>query len=82
MHLLQSRQHELKALKCHAQIYLQQLDDIHSASGLPAGVVRVLNSKACRGAIMFGDKLELHEVKITHAKLPNICYRCDSLHKP
>lgn len=44
------------------QLYLHQLHDTCGSGGLPAGVVRVLNSKACRGAIMFGDALEQEEV--------------------
>lgn len=40
------------------QAYLQQLCDTGGASLLPPGVLRVLRSKACRTAIMFGDTLD------------------------
>eukprot|EP00887_Chlorella_sp_A99_P007462 scaffold2.g7462.t1 len=39
------------------KLYLHHLHDTCGAAGLPAGVVRVLNSRACRGAIMFGQEL-------------------------
>ena len=44
------------------QLYLHHLDSTCGAGGLPAGVVRVLNSKACRSAVMFGDSLEEGQV--------------------
>ena len=44
------------------QLYLHHLDSTCGAGGLPAGVVRVLNSKACRSAVMFGDRLEQGQV--------------------
>ncbi|CAL0314267.1 unnamed protein product [Lupinus luteus] len=37
--------------------FLQQLAETEGSSTMPPSVVRVLNSKACRGAIMFGDSL-------------------------
>ena len=40
--------------------HLQQLKDTRGASTIPPpGILRVLNSVACRGAVMFGDSLEL-----------------------
>lgn len=39
------------------QLFLHHLEDTCGAGGVPAGVVRVLNSKACRSSIMFGDEL-------------------------
>jgi DNA mismatch repair ATPase MutL len=39
------------------RIYLHDLAATHGGSGPPSGVIRVLNSKACRTAIMFGDEL-------------------------
>ncbi|KAH7623964.1 hypothetical protein Ndes2526B_g01218 [Nannochloris sp. 'desiccata'] len=39
------------------RIYLHDLASTHGGAGPPSGVVRVLNSKACRTAIMFGDEL-------------------------
>lgn len=44
------------------QLYLHHLQDTCGSGGLPAAVIRVLNSKACRGAIMFGDRLSQAEV--------------------
>ena len=40
-----------------AQLHLHDLRETSGAGGLPAAVQRVLNSKACRGAVMFGDEL-------------------------
>ncbi|GAQ85942.1 DNA mismatch repair protein [Klebsormidium nitens] len=37
--------------------YVQQLQDTQSTSSVPPSIIRLLNSKACRGAIMFGDSL-------------------------
>ncbi|XP_020532764.1 DNA mismatch repair protein MLH3 isoform X2 [Jatropha curcas] len=37
--------------------FLQQLADTDGSSTMPPSVIRVLNFKACRGAIMFGDSL-------------------------
>ncbi len=48
-------------LRC-VQLYLHHLQETCGAGGLPSGVVRVLNSKACRGAIMFGDELGQEQV--------------------
>lgn len=39
------------------QEYLRQLDDTSGAAKMPNSVVRLLNSRACRSAIMFGDPL-------------------------
>ena len=39
------------------QMYLHQLRETSGAAGTPPGVLRVLKSKACRGAIMFGQEL-------------------------
>ena len=41
------------------QAHLQQLDDTSGSHLLPPGVLRVLRSKACRTALMFGDTLEV-----------------------
>ena len=39
------------------RLYLHDMAATHGGAGPPAGVIRVLNSKACRSAIMFGDEL-------------------------
>lgn len=39
------------------KLYLHQLKSTFGGNALPAAISRVLNSKACRGAIMFGDSL-------------------------
>ena len=51
------------------QLHLYHLHETWGAGGLPAGVVRVLNSKACRSAIMFGDSLVQTQVR-SHQALP------------
>lgn len=40
------------------QVYLHQLEDTSGSGALPPAVLRVLRSKACRSAIMFGDELQ------------------------
>ncbi|MEW5319857.1 MAG: hypothetical protein WDW38_010978 [Sanguina aurantia] len=40
------------------QIYLHQLADTCGSDVLPSAVLRVLKSKACRSAVMFGDPLD------------------------
>ena len=59
-------------------MFLQQLAETHGTQAIPPAVARVLNSKACRGAIMFGDALDaatcqqlLQNLKQT--QLPHIC---------
>jgi DNA mismatch repair ATPase MutL len=55
-----------RALPCllsPPQLYLHQLHDTFGSGALPPAVVRVLNSKACRGAIMFGDRLQHTQVR-------------------
>lgn len=51
------------------KLYLHHLADTCGGGGLPAAVVRTLNSKACRGAIMFGDALEQAQVGVCVAWL-------------
>ncbi len=51
------------------QAYLQQLCDTGGASLLPPGVLRVLRSKACRTAIMFGDTLDQQQCATLLQKL-------------
>ena len=60
------------------QVFLHQLAETHGSQTMPPGVNRVLNSKACRQAVMFGDTLDnatcrqlLQNLKQT--QLPYIC---------
>ncbi|XP_062102778.1 DNA mismatch repair protein MLH3 isoform X2 [Humulus lupulus] len=58
--------------------FLQQLADTDGSSTIPPSVLRVLNSKACRGAIMFGDAL-LHSecsLLIEELKYTSLCFQC------
>lgn len=60
------------------QVYLHQLGDTGGSCVLPPAVVRVLNSKACRSAIMFGDPLlptECAEL-IAALKITQLCFCC------
>ncbi|XP_033142173.1 DNA mismatch repair protein MLH3 isoform X3 [Brassica rapa] len=58
--------------------FLQQLADTDGSSTIPPSVLRVLNSKACRGAIMFGDSLLLSECSliIEGLKQTSLCFQC------
>ncbi|KAI3426607.1 uncharacterized protein J3R85_009802 [Psidium guajava] len=58
--------------------YLQQLADTDGASTMPPAVLRVLNFKACRGAIMFGDTLLLSECSliVEELKRTSLCFQC------
>ncbi|KAI6671606.1 hypothetical protein NL676_006491 [Syzygium grande] len=58
--------------------YLQQLADTDGASTMPPAVLRVLNFKACRGAIMFGDTLLLSECSLIVEELKgtSLCFQC------
>ena len=60
------------------QVFLHQLAETHGSQIMPPSVNRVLNSKACRRAVMFGDNLNdatcrqlLQNLKQT--RLPFIC---------
>lgn len=60
------------------QVYLQQLGDTGGSHLWPPAVIRILNSKACRTAIMFGDPLlptECAEL-IAALKLTQLCFSC------
>lgn len=39
------------------RVYLHRMAETRGGAGMPEGVTRVLNSVACRSAIMFGDEL-------------------------
>ncbi|PWA95111.1 DNA mismatch repair protein family [Artemisia annua] len=58
--------------------FLQQLADTDGSSLIPPAVLRVLNSKACRGAIMFGDALLLSECSliVEELKQTSMCFQC------
>ncbi|CAL5373572.1 unnamed protein product [Camellia sinensis] len=58
--------------------FLQQLADTDGSSTIPPSVHRVLNSKACRGAIMFGDPLLPSECSliVEELKQTSLCFQC------
>ncbi|KAM7529497.1 hypothetical protein LguiB_032907 [Lonicera macranthoides] len=58
--------------------FLQQLSDTDGSSAIPPSVLRILNSKACRGAIMFGDKLLPSECSliVEELKQTSLCFQC------
>nr|KYP66578.1 DNA mismatch repair protein mutL [Cajanus cajan] len=60
------------------QEFLQQLADTDGSSTMPPSVLRVLNLKACRGAIMFGDSLLPSECSllIEELKQTSLCFQC------
>ena len=63
---------------CNLQVYLHQLGDTHGSALLPPAVIRILNAKACRSAIMFGDLLLPTECAqlITALKATQLCFSC------
>ncbi|VAI20910.1 unnamed protein product [Triticum turgidum subsp. durum] len=58
--------------------FIQQLDESDGSSSIPAAVLRILNYKACRGAIMFGDPLLPSECSliIEELKATSLCFQC------
>ncbi|XP_020554294.1 DNA mismatch repair protein MLH3 isoform X2 [Sesamum indicum] len=58
--------------------FLQQLADTDGSSTIPPSVHRVLNNKACRGAIMFGDTLLPSECSliVEELKRTSLCFQC------
>ncbi|XP_051125704.1 DNA mismatch repair protein MLH3 isoform X2 [Andrographis paniculata] len=58
--------------------FLQQLADTDGSSTVPPSVTRILNSKACRGAIMFGDTLLPSECSliVDELKRTSLCFQC------
>ncbi|KAI3722909.1 hypothetical protein L2E82_34103 [Cichorium intybus] len=58
--------------------FLNQLADTDGSSLMPPAVLRVLNSKACRGAIMFGDALLPSECSliVQELKQTSLCFQC------
>ncbi|XP_050906323.1 DNA mismatch repair protein MLH3 isoform X3 [Lathyrus oleraceus] len=59
-------------------ITLVALADTDGSSTMPPSVVRLLNSKACRGAIMFGDSLLPLECSllVEELKHTSLCFQC------
>lgn len=60
------------------QVYLHQLADTHGSAVLPPAVTRILNAKACRSAIMFGDPLLPGECAqlVSSLKATQLCFSC------
>ncbi|GAB2282899.1 hypothetical protein Dimus_017434 [Dionaea muscipula] len=58
--------------------YLEQLAATDGSSTMPPAVIRILNYKACRGAIMFGDTLLPSECSliIEELKQTSLCFQC------
>ncbi|KAG8057679.1 hypothetical protein GUJ93_ZPchr0002g25748 [Zizania palustris] len=58
--------------------FIQQLDETDGSSAVPPAVIRILNFKACRGAIMFGDPLLPSECSliIEELKATSLCFQC------
>ncbi|CAN6175249.1 unnamed protein product [Urochloa humidicola] len=58
--------------------FIQQLDETDGSSAMPPAVLRILNFKACRGAIMFGDPLLPSECSliIEELKETSLCFQC------
>ncbi|CAN6211363.1 unnamed protein product [Urochloa humidicola] len=58
--------------------FIQQLDETDGSSAMPPAVLRILNFKACRGAIMFGDPLLPSEccLIIEELKETSLCFQC------
>ncbi|PKA56543.1 DNA mismatch repair protein MLH3 [Apostasia shenzhenica] len=58
--------------------YLEQLVETGGSSIIPPSVLRILNFKACRGAIMFGDALLPTECSliVEELKSTSLCFQC------
>ncbi|XP_023157456.1 DNA mismatch repair protein MLH3 isoform X3 [Zea mays] len=58
--------------------FIWQLDETDGSSDMPPAVLRILNFKACRGAIMFGDPLLPSEccLIIEELKATSLCFQC------
>lgn len=54
---LDARRQTADCPMCCVQAFLNQLEDTNGAARIPEGAMRVLNSRACRSALMFGDPL-------------------------
>ncbi|OVA00634.1 DNA mismatch repair protein [Macleaya cordata] len=58
--------------------FLEQLSETDGSSTMPPSVLRVLNFKSCRGAIMFGDALLPSECSliVEELKQTSLCFQC------
>ncbi|KAK8937199.1 DNA mismatch repair protein MLH3 [Platanthera zijinensis] len=58
--------------------YIEQLVETDGSSMIPPAVIRILNYKACRGAIMFGDALLPSECSliVEELKATSLCFQC------
>ncbi|KAJ4966151.1 hypothetical protein NE237_018000 [Protea cynaroides] len=58
--------------------FLEQLAETDGSSTMPPSILRVLNFKACRGAIMFGDSLLPSECSliVEELKQTSLCFQC------
>ncbi|XP_020091760.1 DNA mismatch repair protein MLH3 isoform X3 [Ananas comosus] len=58
--------------------FIEQLVETDGSSTLPPSVIRILNYKACRGAIMFGDPLLPSECSliVEELKSTSLCFQC------
>ncbi|XP_077220026.1 MUTL protein homolog 3 isoform X2 [Tasmannia lanceolata] len=58
--------------------FLEQLSETDGSSSMPPAVLRILNFKACRGAIMFGDSLLPSECSLIVEELrqTSLCFQC------
>ncbi|WOL05315.1 DNA mismatch repair protein MLH3 [Canna indica] len=58
--------------------YIEQLVETDGSSNIPPSVLRILNFKACRGAIMFGDSLLPSECSliVEELKATSLCFQC------
>ena len=77
------RNSHMQTSTCHCwcftlQVYLHQLAETNGSSSLPPAVTRILNAKACRSAIMFGDPLLPTECAqlIASLKMTQLCFSC------
>ncbi|XP_022884656.1 DNA mismatch repair protein MLH3 isoform X2 [Olea europaea var. sylvestris] len=62
----------------HLLEFLQQLAETDGSSTIPPAVHQILNNKACRGAIMFGDSLLPSECSliVEELKRTSLCFQC------
>ncbi|XP_022741001.1 DNA mismatch repair protein MLH3 [Durio zibethinus] len=58
--------------------FLHQLAETDGSSTMPPSISRILNFKACRGAIMFGDSLLPSECSliVEELKQTSLCFQC------
>lgn len=61
------------------RLYVHEVDQVHGGVDLvPSGVTRVLNSRACRSAVKFGDVLRVLECRelVDDLKRTQLCFIC------